>query len=103
MRFILRLTSLLALLVAIIVGGLDAIRFVASDVAQLTSFETVLVFFDLDQSVVAWSGEGFAASALQAVFALSAEAVFLSVSLILWLIAYKRKAPRQSLAAPQSS
>lgn len=103
MRLLLRLASLLALLAAIIVGGVDAIRFVASDLVQLTSFETVLVFFDLDQPVAAWVGDGFAANSLQAVFALSAEVVCLSVSLILWLIAYKRPAPRQSLAAPQSS
>ena len=102
MRLLLRLASLLALLAAIIVGGVDAIRFVASDVVQLTSFETVLVFFDLDQPVAAWVGDGFAANSLQALFALPGEALFLCVSLVIWFGAYRRPKPRHALAAPQS-
>ena len=102
MRLLLRLASLLALLAAIIVGGVDAIRYVASDVPEWAAFGAVLAFFGLDQPLVAWVGDGFAANTLQAVFALPGEALFLCVSLVIWLGACQRPKPRHALLAPQS-
>lgn len=102
MRLLLRFASLLALLAAIIVGGLDAIRFVASDMFELTSVATALAFFRLDQPLLALVGEGFAATVVKALMAAPAEAIFLALSLFLWLAGYRPHRPTFPIVAPQS-
>jgi len=103
MRFVLRFLSLLSLAAAVIVGVVDSIQSVAGETMALTPFGAAL--FSINPDILA-NAEGYFRThvstflwdtVVEWLLLQPAFAVFLSLSLILYLIAYKRE-PAGSLA-----
>jgi len=99
MRLLLRFLSLLSLAAAIIVGIVDSIQSVAGETVALTPFgaalfsinpgilDTTEAYFRAHISAYAWD------TIIEWLLLQPAVMVLLAVSLILWLVAYKREAP----------
>lgn len=102
MRFVFRFASFLALLAAITVGGLDAVRYVASDKVDFTGFGALLAFLGIDRPEAGAQAGGFVAALEHSLLAAPAVAVVLAASLVLWLPGYRRPRPAVSRAARQA-
>jgi len=103
MRFVLRFLSLLSLAAAVIVGVVDSIQSVAGETVAFTPFGAAV--FSISPQMFAASEAYFQAhistylwdTVMEWLLQQPAVAVFLSLSLILYAIAYKRE-PAGSLA-----
>jgi len=103
MRFVLRFLSLLSLAAAVIVGVVDSIQSVAGETVAFTPFGAAL--FSINPQILATTETYFRAhisaylwdTVVEWLLLQPAFAVFLSLSLILYVIAYKRE-PAGSLA-----
>lgn len=105
MRFFIRFLSLLALIVAVIAATVDSIQSVSASRLVLTSFgdawldasPTTLIFTEslIERNVhpLAWE-RGFGWVLTQPAFV-----VFLTLSLLLWMLAYRRQSPVGRFAA----
>jgi hypothetical protein len=97
MRFLLRLASLVSLVIAVIAGTIDSIQSVAASVVVLTPMEDA--WNDVSPSTLAMLRSAISYylhprvydDALQWILYQPASAVFLMISLLLWMIAYKRQ------------
>lgn len=107
MRFLLRFLSLLSLAAAVIVGIIDSIQSVAGETVALTPFGAAL--FSINPQILATAETYFRAhvsatfwdTVVEWMLLQPAVLVLLALSLILWLIAYKREAPRRFAARPR--
>jgi hypothetical protein len=103
MRFVLRFLSLLSLAAAVIIGVVDSIQSVAGETVAFTPVGAAL--FSVNPGILAAAEAYFRAhvsaylwdSVVEWLLLQPAFAVFLSLSLILYVIAYKRE-PAGSLA-----
>ena len=103
MRFVLRFLSLLSLAAAVIIGVVDSIQSVAGETAVFTPFGAAL--FSINPQILATAETYFRAhisaylwdTVVEWLLLQPAFAVFLALSLVLYLIAYKRE-PAGSLA-----
>jgi hypothetical protein len=99
MRFLLRFLSLLSLAAAVIVGIVDSIQSVAGETLVLTPFGAAL--FSINPQILATAEAYFRAhvstafwdTAVEWMLLQPAVMVLLAVSLIFWLIAYRREVP----------
>lgn len=97
MRFLLRFVSLLFLAAAIIVGIIDSIQSVAGEAVTLTPLGAAL--FSINPQILAATEAYFRAhisaqlwdSAVEWLLLQPAFGVFLLLSLVFWLIAWKRE------------
>ncbi|TDH37956.1 hypothetical protein E2A64_02135 [Pseudohoeflea suaedae] len=105
MRFLLRFISLLFLVVAVITGVVDAIQTVAADKLNLTVLGEALDAFSPDslnatQSFIQRSIHPLLWDpVIQWVLLQPAVAVFLTLSLVFYLLGYKRPKPAGRFAA----
>ena len=105
MRFLLRFASLVALVVAVIAGTIDSIQSVAASAVVMTPMEDA--WNDVSPSTLAMLQSTISYylhprvydDALQWILFQPAFAVFLAISLILWMIAYKREPAAGRFAA----
>jgi hypothetical protein len=96
MRFLLRLGSLIALVVAVIAGTIDSIQSVAASVVMVTPMGDA--WNDVSPSTLTMLRSAISYylhprvydDVLQWVLVQPAFAVFLVIALLLWVIAYKR-------------
>jgi hypothetical protein len=97
MRFLLRFLSLLFLAAAVIVGIVDSIQSVAGETVALTPFGAAL--FSINPAILAAAEAYFRAhlsaylwdTLVEWILLQPAFVVFLTLSLLLWLVAYKRE------------
>ncbi len=105
MRFVLRLLSLLSLVLAVIAGTIDSIQSVAASSVVLTSFGSA--WQDMSAGTLtaarAFVEKHLGQKSWDAVFGWllfqPAFAVLLAFSLLLWVVAYKRRNPLGPFAA----
>lgn len=105
MRFVLRFFSLLFLAAAVIVGIIDSIQSVASETVALTPLGAAL--FSVNPGILAAAetyfqthiSAAFWDSVVEWILLQPAVVVFLILSLLLWLIAYKREPAAGRFAA----
>jgi hypothetical protein len=103
-RFVLRFLSLLFLAAAVIVGIIDSIQSVAGETIALTPLGAAL--FSINPAILAAAESYFRAHISSAVWDTAVEwmllqpafLIFLIVSLLFWLLAYKRQ-PASRFAA----
>jgi uncharacterized membrane protein YtjA (UPF0391 family) len=105
MRALLRFFSIVFLIAAVIAGGADTVQSFAVDKPVLTPGLTIWQFvspaaYDAARSFVAaqWGGS-MLADAMDALFAQPAFALFLALSLIFWMLGYKKPRPAGRFAA----
>ena len=105
LRFLFRFLSLVALCIAIVAGVLDSIASVSASEAVVTplgiawielSPDTLSTVSDAVQRAWGPKAWGFA---IRWLLPLPAFAVFLALSLLLWMIGYKRRRPAGRFAA----
>lgn len=105
MRFLLRFISLMFLVVAVITGVVDAIQTVAADRLNLTILGEAWYSFSSDSLNAAQAAVQRYVHPLlwdpviQWVLLQPAAAVFLALSLVFYLLGYKRKKPAGRFAA----
>lgn len=105
MRFLLRLTSLVALAVAVIAGTVDSIQSVAASSVVITPMgdawqDMNASSFEALQSTIAYYiHPRFYTMAFQWLMMQPAFAVFLVLSLLLWMAGYKKPQPAGRFAA----
>ena len=96
MRFLLRFFSLICLVVATIAGTIDSIQSVAASSVVVTSFGDAWKsisqssFEKLQTAIHLGDGSRFYATGVEWVLIQPAFAVFLAISLLLWMVAYRR-------------
>ncbi|MDM9626928.1 hypothetical protein QTL95_13555 [Rhizobium sp. S152] len=96
MRFLLRLASLVALAVAVIAGTVDSIQSVAASAVVITPMGDAWQDLNpgslesLQSSMAYYVHPGFYTVALQWLMLQPAFVVFLVLSLLLWMIGYKK-------------
>ena len=97
MRFLLRFISLFFLASAVIIGVIDSIQSVAGEAVVLTPVDSVLAMLNpaFADSVQAYLASHLSAETSGAITTLvldkPAVSLFLVISLVFWLIAYKRE------------
>ena len=96
MRFLLRFLSLVCLAGATIAGTIDSIQSVAASALVMTSFGDALkgvsqsTFEKLRMAIRVDDGSSLYAPAVQWVLGQPAFAVLLTISLMFWMVAYRR-------------
>jgi len=107
MRLLLRFLSLLSLAAAIIIGVVDSIQSVASEALALTPFGAAL--FSINPQILAVTETYFRAhvsaylwdTVVEWLLLQPAFGVFLTLSLVFWLVAYKREPPSRFAVRPR--
>jgi hypothetical protein len=96
MRFLLRFFSLVCLAVATVVGTIDSIQSVAASGVVITPLADAWKslspssFDKLQSTISLYDGVRFYGVALQWLMSQPAFAVFLAISLLTWMVAYRR-------------
>jgi hypothetical protein len=107
MRLLLRFLSLLCLAAAIIAGIIDSIQSVAGEAVALTPFGAAV--FSINPQILASADAYFRAhvsaylwdTLVEWILLQPAFMVFLALSLIFWLVAYKREPPSRFVPRPR--
>jgi hypothetical protein len=105
MRFLLRFASLVALVAATIAGTLDSIQSVAASAVVMTPLQDTLddlspsALASLQSAVSYYIHPSLYNSVIGWVLAQPSFAVFLALSLLLWMVAYKRQPAAGRFAA----
>ncbi len=105
MRFLLRLLSFVILLVSVLIAAVDAIQSVSASEVVLTRLDVALSsagqsMVDTVQSLERMqSGPALLGQSVRWLLVQPAFAVLLALSLLLWMLAYRRPAPAGRFAA----